>query len=188
MLYSNQQYENKIYILYRSQTSIQGRKNAWKLNRTFISFMNLNILCILVPLSSGIWDFGQLLACCKKMEGIKLKEALLYSGIMSHNRYRYNINISQVLSQNQKVWHFAAWQMFLPFTRLDNVGKRYLDTFHVWIAYNWSGCIGWNEEYSIMIFIGSWSSNGCVRVKSWGDTPWRGVGSERDLWRWTCKE
>ena len=63
--------------------------------------MNLNILCILGQLSSGIWDFDQLLTCCKKMEGIKLKEALLYSGIMSHNRY--NINISQVLSQNQKV-------------------------------------------------------------------------------------
>ena len=43
------------------------------------------------------------------------------------------------------------------------------------------------NEFSIVTFNGSWSSNGCVRVKSWGDTPWRGVGSERDLWRWTCK-
>ena len=145
MIYSNQQYENKIYILYRSHTFLQWRKKAWKLNQIFISFMNLNILCILGQLSSGIWDFVQLLTCCKTMEGIKLKEALLYSGISSHNRYRYNINISQVLSQNQNVWHFAAWQMFLPFARLENVGKRYLDMFHVWIAYNWSGCIGWNE-------------------------------------------
>ena len=31
--------------------------------------------------------------------------------------------------------------------------------------------LGEMNECSIMIFIGSWSSNGRVRVKSWGDTP-----------------